>query len=534
MIIATRTMIAKKTFFLPTIPEKNLPNGEIFTRILPEMRYGRQRRRSRYSSYSRRRRRRINLLPFITVGILGCLVLYFGFKCVGAIFSGVRSESASATIEILQGRSEILLPDTESWTDVQTGTKLFEGEQLRTKSKSRAALDVLEGNMVFLDENSEIRVQELIKKSSGKKIISLELLSGRAWVYVTGDDFKNGDSQFEIASSRARVHVKGTVFDFETGATQDVVRLIKGQVQVGLLDEESKEQDSITVGVGQKLVINTTTLTQIAEGMTVLEGVDTAFSESDWHLTNLEKFFPQEANQIREKVKSLRPVEASLPAGEPVEVPEDISSAAFPKPEILSPQNGERFGANIDTIKIEGTAPDGADYIEVNGYRLTQYQSGDRKWSYFAAKKFGTLLPGENVYTIQVMSRDGQKSQTSLTIYSDGAPSSSEPIAAETTASSFPAPVVTRPAIIDGGTPYQTSSKIVTIEGIVDPQTQTVTVNGFQLQKFEPGKTEFSYIANADYGNLKEGENSFTIVATNAEGQTATTTAKIIYTPVSY
>ena len=97
----------------------------------------------------------------------------------------------------------------------------------------------------------------------------------------------------------------------------------------------------------------------------------------------------------------------------------------------------------------------------------------------------------------------------------------------------FKAPVVTRPAIIDEGEPYQTSSDIVTIMGIVDPKTNGVEVNGFRLKKFQPGQTEFSYIANARYGNMEEGENVYEITAFGPDGKKAVKTITVVYTPVN-
>ena len=70
------------------------------------------------------------------------------------------------------------------------------------------------------------------------------------------------------------------------------------------------------------------------------------------------------------------------------------------------------------------------------------------------------------------------------------------------------------------------------ITGDVDSTTQAIEVNGFRLQKFSPGDTSFSYIANATYGNLREGLNTFTIIAFGPSNQQSQSEVKIIYTPL--
>ncbi len=79
---------------------------------------------------------------------------------------------------------------------------------------------------------------------------------------------------------------------------------------------------------------------------------------------------------------------------------------------------------------------------------------------------------------------------------------------------------------------HQTAASVITIVGEVDATTEAVEVNGFRLRKFEPGNTTFSYIANAAYGNMKEGENTYTIRAFGPKGVMSETSIKVHYAPV--
>lgn len=495
------------------------------------------RRYSRYrrSSFVKRRRRR-NIIPLLTVLLGIFLVVWLGGRFVVNIFSETRTDTASAQIRILKGRAEFSLPDSEQWTPAYSEQEFLSGDTIRTNSNSKVSLEFLGGNILFLDQNTEVQLEKLEERSSGKKTARIQLKQGRIWARVSDDDFQTeSDSIFAIQTPRILVHVRGTILNLSSNEIQDSIRLIKGNVDVDVFtDEAQKEFTNIQVGVGQKLIISPSTLDQIQTGQNVLEIIDAEFIESEWHLQNLERFFPQEAAQIR------RRIEISVPANNPSQPEEALpTSQSIESPEILSPENGTTVGADQDIIRIEGTAPLEAAQIVVNGYTLTRFQPGDRKWVYFAAKKFGTLLSGENTFSVVAVSRDGKKSEPAqITLFAEGTGNSSPPsnTSSPSTINSdineFKSPVITRPAVINLNEPYQTSSDVVTIQGIVDPKTNAIEVNGFRLKEFQPGNTEFRYIANARYGNMKKGENIYRVVAFGPDNKTATTEIKIVYTPL--
>lgn len=481
------------------------------------------------------RRRKKNYGSFIFFLVIVGFFFWAAFQLIAAFFSNIKTETVSAELQILTGKTELLLPNDEQWSLAFSEQKFLAGDRIRTGTNSRASFTILGGNTLFLDGNTELEFLELEKRSSGKKIIRLKLLKGQLWVKVSDDDFSSQkDSRFEVDTERMRVAVQGTIFNMTSSATQDSVRLIRGNVDVEIFDGENENQN-INMGVGQKLVTNGETIEAIKNNLDVLEIIDSEFINSDWHLKNLEKFFPQEVAQIRRKI------EIANPLVNPVTSPEtEVADPGMPSPQILSPESGIRIPASQNMAKIEGTAPIEAFQIEVNGYVLTKFNPGDKKWTYFGAKKFGTLVEGENIYRVVAISREGKKSiPVEVKIFYEGvsneATVNTNVITIETV-NDFSVPVVTRPEIfLSGGvdTVYQTSASVVTIAGTVDPKTNSVEVNGFKLKKFNPGNTRFSYIANATYGNMKEGENIYTILAFGPDGKTAETQIKVHYSPIN-
>ncbi len=64
---------------------------------------------------------------------------------------------------------------------------------------------------------------------------------------------------------------------------------------------------------------------------------------------------------------------------------------------------------------------------------------------------------------------------------------------------------------------YKIFSNVGTITGTVSGASKVV-VNGYTLTKFSPGDTTWTYYANADYGLMQPGENTYEIYSVDADG----------------
>ena len=69
------------------------------------------------------------------------------------------------------------------------------------------------------------------------------------------------------------------------------------------------------------------------------------------------------------------------------------------------------------------------------------------------------------------------------------------------------------------GSTFITSDSEVLIEGETSADTHSLSINGFTLTLYEPGKETWNYIAKEDFGNYKDGTNRFTVVARNKDGK---------------
>lgn len=436
------------------------------------------------------------------------------------MFSSGEDVSAEATIDIHKGILEFSLDGEDIWTRGNSGQMFLEGDRIRCMGNCEASVQLLDGGTVLvLDSNTELSFEELRQKSSGEKNISILVDQGTVWGMVADNEFSEKGSHFLLTTPRSNISTLGGIFNLSTG-TEDLIRVLRGAVELRAILPENEQSDPLSISIGQQLLVDESVqeLFLADDAAKAIESLDTSFEESEWNLGNLERFRPQEAAEIRHRIeKNTSPIA------------QDPSKNGLDSPVIQLPVPGTVIPAPQDTLELEGTAPADAYRISVNGYVLTKFQPGDRKWSYFASKKFGTLVPGKNTFEVISVSRDGRESAPAVVEVTYDA--TNDPVVVAEAVSDFPVPVIQYPALTDATQAFETNEPVLTISGIVDPQTIAVEVNGFRLTKYQAGDTEWKYIANATYGNMEVGENIYTVVAFGPENKQSSTVLRVNYTP---
>jgi hypothetical protein len=204
---------------------------------------------------------------------------------------------------------------------------------------------------------------------------------------------------------------------------------------------------------------------------------------------------------------------------------------------------GQTYRTSRSEVTLRGTAGREVQAIEVNGYRLQLFTPGSGTWSYLAREDLRNLVPGRNVYTILPYLADGKAAApvTLVILKEDGAEgivtsassvaSTTTSVASSTTSSSSSlreadlpqnAPLlpgslaVTAPT---AGTAHTATGSELLLEGTTSSQTASVWVNGYRLQLYQPGVRSWNYIAKEAFGNLKDGLNTYRIVARNEKGE---------------
>jgi hypothetical protein len=510
----------------------------------------RRRNRRKASSYGRNRRRtqRAKLPLMAGIFVVFLLVIFGVYRFLSATFWG-QDEVLSANVNVLQGRAEFSVGEEPTWTNVpSSGTALFPGDSLRTKANTRMELELSGGTTLVLGGNSEIALNTATKNNvSEKKNIIFTLVKGEVWGRIPEDVFRVEDSSvFMVRTDVSAFESFTSVFNIETQEEADLIRVMSGS---GKITSRVAGYDDVTVDLtqGQQVVFSEMNAGLISDGAEITEAVAEEFEESEWHLENLDPFDPQAVTEIRRRIE--------LKAPKVIDSADDLEvSSLIDAPTIENIKDGDTMTETADDILIiEGTVPENMRQVVVNGFSLTQYQTGSRKWVYNAAAKLGTLNNGTNTLEVYAVDNDGNRSpSTQITFEYEGAKDTgilapnASPAVSNADGSpvadpniddlpTLPAPVITAPAIADPSVAYETSSDIVTIAGTVDPKTIAVRVNGFQLRFFVPGRGSFRYTANAriENGNMKTGENKYLIESIAADGAIGSTEITVIYTPVA-
>ncbi len=509
-----------------------------------QYRYNKKRVTQRYRSRRGRSRWNTSLLRSQTLKrlVVFGVVFFVVIRLIGGLFASHSFEQVSATLTIGEGSTEYYFPEQSEWQRAASGLEFREGDHIRTRSVSQSSLEIFPGTVLFLNQDTELKIQTMQESSSGIKQVALSLEKGQIWIKTSSEDFGvEPDSYFTVRVPRGEISIKGTIVDIASSEVRDVIRLVRGSVDVDIFNPETDSaQWTKSVDVGQQITLDETTIGKLESDLDIKDIIDSSFVESEWHISNLQRFSPEEAAELRRQVES-RVSARTAPSTPPTEEPVEDKNTSFPSPSVTSHQDGGVIPASQTSITLEGTAPENTRQIIVNGYTLNRFNAGDRIWRYIASTEFGTLLSGNNVYEVVAVSRAGVRSQPfSITLQYEGSPvESSSNTGMETSVirsdiQEYKSPVVTDPVAIPDGGVYETSSPSFTISGLVDPKTNGIMVNDYRLRQFLPGNTNFRYTVNAKASspNMVPGENTYSITSFGPDGKEANTLIKVIYTPI--
>lgn len=485
-----------------------------------------------------RRKRPIDyILPFLvllSIGVIGVMALQVWQ-------SWNKQGEADVFFYIAEGKAKVLPYGQTDWDNAFSGTKLLLGDALKTSRGGRVVIEFFNDTRVRLSEDTAVTLSD-VSKTSERETIALNLDNGSVW--VNGQKSAGvRESHYEVRTPNLLVKAEGTVFEVENDRSQ-VVRVFEGDVKVDILIDEGGQDrvaDTISVGVGQEIVIDDATLRAFGDNETpsVLKAVSDDFKSSEWYRwNNKEDRFPTDFNfsgdsgsmEFMDTEESLDTQEdgetQETEEGEEEDVANNPEFGDFEAPKITSPTSTT---VTQNSFKLAGTASPKTAKVIVNSalgdYELSQFKEGDTTWSYNISESFGNLKKGENLYKVYAEDADGNRSApATITItYGEGEEADDEDVVVE---GDLSAPEV---KTYNGSSSSTVTSSTVTIVGSVSGAAKVV-VSGYELSQFRPGSTEWKYVASEALGNLEPGENEFTVYALDSDGnKSAVTTFTVTY-----
>lgn len=471
------------------------------------------------------------VLPFlilIGIGVIFVLIFQLGSYVIGG---KTRQLEDKGQLYLAAGRAELKQWGDGEWSRAYDGTVILEGDSVKTAPNSKAVIRFFNDSVIRLDSSTEIFIDTLESRGS-EDHISILLSSGAAWVVRAPD--KTVESLFSVRTKNLIVRTIGTVFDVAYAARGEEVHVIEGKVRVDVLSEEGGDRtvDSLDVGVGQQILFGTGQLEQFRarRAPDILAALSDEFETSPWYRWNR---MEDESSVATADVRSgsdfaiVADGTESADSAAETDKPNEPDLANDTKdsdvkiqisaPVVEKPLEGERTISDGDVL-IEGTVNSGAASLRITSsadssgepYVLKTYKAGDTTWSYRASTALGNLKPGKNVFSIVAADADGKESSAAtVTITFEAAVSEPPAELLMPTVDTFNGKKELR---LVGG-------NVVAIVGSVGTWAQSVVVNDYALSKYVPGSGEWTYFANYEFGNLKEGDNPFTVYATDLQGR---------------
>ena len=182
--------------------------------------------------------------------------------------------------------------------------------------------------------------------------------------------------------------------------------------------------------------------------------------------------------------------------------------------------SGSTIQMNDDSFEIIGTASSDTTGIIVNGYQLQKFRTG-QKWKYLVDPAIGNVRIGENTYEVVAVDRAGNRSAPVriMIVWKAQLFAIEEEENSVREVRTYLQPGSLRILSPTMGELYKTNSPEVLIEGETSPDTHSISVNGYTLSLYFPGKITWNYIAKEEFSNYRLGLNRYAVVARNSEGR---------------
>lgn len=432
-----------------------------------------------------RRRRRHGAYPLaegqggfgVWTGIITVLLVITGaWWMFSSLFEGESGVRVATILETEGGGVHVVIGGGEGEQRAEDGLRLYDGDEVRTDGGSYAVLRFFDGSTIALDGGSTLRLLEIVA-SAEESLLHAELERGTMWL-ETGTGTKVvrlleaplGDSLIPPRSRAIVAAIPGeraqqTLSVFDTSGPGLEVHLRNA----------GRADTSIIVGEGQQLSVTQEQVRKVKNGdlspYDLRDVLPKGILESSFYQWNVRR----ESLPVRRE---------ETPPGAMVEG-EQLT--------ILAPKDGVLIQGS--TVVVKGGVGPRVVTVRVGGYGTPVTEGGFEK---------EIALPESEAFTIEVQAEDREGlivSTKTLSLTRDIHPP--DP------------PVIVSPGA--SGSTVAVAEDTFEIIGEALGDTTGIIVNGYQLQKFTPGKA-WRYLVDPAIGNVKVGENTYDVLALDRSG----------------
>lgn len=352
---------------------------------------------------------------------------------------------------------------------------LYPDDRVVTASTAHASLSLFDGTTVRLDEGTSvtIRISEEGETSSDASVWEIFVEEGRVWVRVPADA--------KTATRRVSTPFYTASIPLESDAllATDLLLVYEASDE-GIAVQSEENGDPAYIAEGQATAIE-------RAGETKAEIID---SRRALRAGEIEHAFVAASRSVSLQGQG---------SGGSASADDESGSSTLT---VTEPSQDASVAAS--TITVSGTVDDSVSRVRINGY-LATLDDGTFEQELALDDEETTILVealDENGIVLERVRRNVTRSNSS----SGGG--------------ALASPKITTPAA--QGQTYNTDATEIEIRGTAPMGTAGIVVNDYRLQLFREGDETWSYLASIALGNMRQGVNTYSVVALDDEGKAST------------
>lgn len=449
----------------------------------------RHRRRQYLAGTEDRPRPTALLRPLMVVAAVAAV--WYGSSALLHFFDRSVDRKTATNLEVRSTDGVQVSLQGQDWQPGETGLRLYAGDAVSTRGGADAVLRFFDGTRIRLDGNSDVQLVRADRQTDGTSTLTFKVRSGRIWVATPLASAYTGAIVRTVQTGNYGAEIPAAANVLAGATLLNVVRASGLGLKVTV---STKNAPTLYIGEGQYFSLEGGAKSAIEQGTDPYEFRDpvTAQLLRDDFLTSSYALFL---------------TNAKLPSGS------TASSAGGTDGDpltVTSPQNHD--SVTQKSVTVSGRVNPHVTSLLVNGQSVSIHKDLSFSADVSLTKDPSTLI------TVEAQDAQGitlgKVERTVVNAYK----------------------IVVEPARIKSpvgsGQTLTTSEGVIEITGEAPPNTAGILVNEYKLQLFKPGGQTWSYLANAAYGNLNVGENRFTVVAVDADGnRSVPRTITIVYQP---
>lgn len=157
----------------------------------------------------------------------------------------------NAVVKFVIGKVEVQINQQTNWQKLRLNAELSEGDRIKTALNSRVELDLPDGSVLKINENSTFDITELKDPETDKEDkMSFTLWAGKFW-----GSFKKiftGRQERTVNSPSAVVAIRGTTIEMDVDIKQKTtVRVFEGTVSV----KSKATKEEVTLNANQETIV---------------------------------------------------------------------------------------------------------------------------------------------------------------------------------------------------------------------------------------------------------------------------------------